>query len=133
MISEKNSSHRRALEKLKSRPDIVGIPKKKILTISIEQTLVKDGKHHTNLDLVYILKDENSETGIKAVIIEYKSNGNKGAKRKGQNQLERAVDFYQTEIGIPAEGRFITGSAYPILKRRNGHKNYNNDSTRGKK
>lgn len=104
------SEHAKALKILSEHPEFIGISKSKVITASIEQKLFFRGRPFTKIDLVYELKNDG------AIIVEYKSNGDKRLLIKGKSQLERAVDFYQKIKKIPAEGRLITGDAYPILR-----------------
>ncbi|MBU1136593.1 MAG: hypothetical protein ABIG37_01500 [Nanoarchaeota archaeon] len=110
MAKEERSLHRRALEVLRLHPEIIGLQKKEVLTSSVEVALFKRGSFYTSVDLIYWLKSR------KVVIVEYKSNGEKNLKERGEGQLEKSVDFYQKEICVPAEGRLITGDSYPILR-----------------
>ena len=114
----KSNKHLLALQYLAKHPEIIGLDRKNVLTAAIEQTLFQGGKFICDVDLVYMTR------GPKALIIEYKANGHdKRLVERGNSQLERAVDHYQKFLGIPAEGRLITGNSYPILLnvKRNGN------------
>ncbi|MDO8468069.1 MAG: hypothetical protein Q7S56_03945 [Nanoarchaeota archaeon] len=123
-MTKRSSSHYKALEYLAEHPEYIGIDPRDVSTVSVEQVLFHRGKFYCKIDLVYELN-----TG-KAVIIEYKSNGHKELIEKGESQLERAVEFYQKIMKIPAEGRLITGDSYPQLKR--GRKKPLNFETKSK-
>ncbi|MBU2104277.1 MAG: hypothetical protein KKF67_00670 [Nanoarchaeota archaeon] len=113
-MGNKKSAHQKALELLGRKPEIIGIPRRYILASSIEQVIYPRGRP-SQLDLVFLVKFPNE--GLKAIIIEYKSNGRPVNERRGKIQLETAVNFYNKKLGIPAEGRFIPGTTYPLLKR----------------
>ena len=114
----KKDSHRKALELLSLNPGIISIDPKDVLTSSIEQAIYSSqGSLLTNIDLVFILKSHSRSYPIKAIIVEYKSNNSNRLSEKAENQLEKAVDFYQRNLKIPAEGRLITGDSYPALRK----------------
>ncbi len=127
-MKKTRSEHRRALEILAIHPEYIGISKKDVLTSSIEQILFYKGNFYTEIDLVYEL------TSGKLIIVEYKSNGHKKLMKKGKNQLNRGIDFYQKIKKITSEGRLITGDSLPILKSKiySKKKLFNNYSLRKK-
>ena len=110
MVKESNGAHRKAIRLLEENPALIGIPRLKVLTASPEQVLFYRGKFFCRVDLVYGMKDGS------VIIVEYKANGEKRLIEKGKSQLEKAVDFYQKIIQVPAQGRLVTGDSYPILK-----------------
>ena len=102
-----------ALDHLAQHPETIGLDRRKVLTASVEQVLFDRGKLICPVDLVYMVRENKT---LKAIIIEYKANGHVMAIERGEGQLKRAVNYYQNNLGIPAEGRLITCSSYPVLK-----------------
>ena len=107
---KRRGEHYKALEILSEHPEYIGIRKRDVFTASIEQRLFYRGQFYAEVDLVFELK------GNRAIIVEYKSNGEKRLKEKGKSQLAKAVHFYEKIKKVPAEGRLITGDSYPQLR-----------------
>ncbi len=106
-MTKRNSGHYKALEYLAEHPELIGVNPHEVLTASIEQVLFHQGKFYCKIDLVYELRNK------KALIIEYKANGHRRLIEKGENQLQRAVDFYEKVKSTITEGRLITGIVIP--------------------
>ena len=115
MTRESRSTHKKALRLLSEHPEIISIDPIRVVSVSIEPLLFYRGSFYSQPDLIYELKERGQ---IRAIIVEYKSNGNQRLIEKGEGQLEKAVDFYQKIKGIPTEGRVITGTSYPEIKKR---------------
>jgi hypothetical protein len=109
MVRESRSTHHKALETLSRHPEIIGISPKRVMTSTIEPVLFDKGNFYAEPDVVFELVNK------KVVIIEYKSNGHIRLIEDAENQLEKAVDFYQKRKKVPTEGRIITGFSYPCL------------------
>ena len=108
-----NGSHHKALLLLSQHPEYILLDPKRVLTASIEPRLFYRGSFYAEPDLVYQIWNEG---GIKFLVVEFKSNGDERLKKKGNCQLEKAVDFYHRIMGFPAEGRLIIGDSYPSLR-----------------
>ncbi|MCX6749484.1 MAG: hypothetical protein NTW17_01925 [Candidatus Pacearchaeota archaeon] len=83
-MGRQETKHRRALEKIASRPGMLGLDN--VISVLIEANLIYDGKLIAQTDVIFEMKEGKVE------LIEYKNNGN--GEERARKQLETAKWWY---------------------------------------
>ncbi len=103
------SIHRKSLEILVRKPEIIGIKPSEILIVSVEPLLYGNRRQIIEPDLVYQMRDG----GV--IVVEYKSTNQPRLLGKGTSQLAKAMNYF-SRMGVPSKGFLITGDDYPELR-----------------